>query len=93
LYDVRVASRVWEVHGVHIHFGEEWCGCGNNGWVCNLAHLSGLANVTGADVPGDVMTQEGPPVLLHNQCMGRVVSAVSDVVVHSIDCLDALVSV
>ena len=69
LYNVGEATGALQVHGVHIHLGEEWS------WGCDsrrdhdLVGLSNLAYVARVYISGDVAAHERPPVLLHDEGM------------------------
>lgn len=58
-----------------------------------MAGLSGLENVTSADVPGSVAAHERPPVPLGKEVMCHVESAVPNIVVGCNHCLNPVVVV
>ena len=76
-----------------VHLSEEWCGCCDDWWDGDLAHLSGLADMAGVNVSCDVVSEEGPPVAFCDKCMCHIVTMMPRVVMHGMDCLDASILV
>ena len=81
LDDIREPSRVWEVHSVHVHLGEEWGRHCDDRWDDNLSGLAELANVAHMYIPCNVTSNEGPPVLFSDEHVSGVKPMVSNVIV------------
>ena len=69
------------MHHVHIYFGKEWSRSGDDQWDGDLTGLLELADVTSADIPGNVSAYKGPPVSLRDESICCVESVVSGVIV------------
>ena len=68
------------VHGVHIHFHEEWCRCGDSQGNEDVASLANLAKVTCPDEPRNILPHMRPPKMFGDQGCCGVETFVSHVV-------------
>ena len=77
LYKVLEAGRLWEVHGVHVHFGEQRSGSSDYWRNEDVAGLAKLTYVTGSYEPCDVSSKVRPPKAVGDVCSCGEVSMMS----------------